>query len=92
MQKVYAFEYIEFVRWTEQLAHRQTLIGLLTYYIGKIVAITYLFRLFFSTKNILYPQEYRSDRIRSNVLRALRFLNVYKEEDELYWQIIIQYV
>lgn len=22
MQKVYAFDYIEFVRWTEQLAHR----------------------------------------------------------------------
>ena len=77
LQKVFAFDYVDFVRWTEQLAHRQTVLGRLTYYLGKVVAISYLFRFFFSTKNILYPSEYRSDRISSTVHRVLRFLKLY---------------
>ena len=85
MQKVYAFDYIDFVRWTEELARRRTLIGQVTYNIGKVVAITYIFKLFFSAKNILYPQVYRSDRISSNIHRALSFFKIYKEEDELFW-------
>jgi len=92
LQKVFALDYVDFVRWTEQLAHRQTVLGQVTYYLGKVVALSYLFRLFFSSKNILYPAQYRSDRISSNVHKVLRFLKLYQEEDELYWQIIIQYV
>lgn len=92
LQKVFANDYVDFVRWTEQLAHRQTVLGRVTYYLGKVVALSYLVRLFFSTKNIVYPSEYRSDRISSNVHRVLRFLQLYQDEDELFWQIIIQYV
>jgi hypothetical protein len=62
MQKIFTFDYIEFVRWTELIASRKTFVGKLKYYLGKIVAIWYLIRLFFSSRNIVYPV-YKTDRI-----------------------------
>lgn len=91
LQKVFSIDYLDYCRWTDQIAHRKTLLGKVTYYLGKIVAVTYLVRLFFSAKNLLYPV-YNSDRISNNVRRTLTFFHLYKEEDELFWQLTIQYL
>jgi hypothetical protein len=73
------------------LRYRKTFVGRLTYYLGKIVAITYLFRVCISSKNLVYPV-YNSNRISNNIHRALKFLKIYNEKDELFWELTIQYI
>jgi hypothetical protein len=58
MQKICTFDYLEYCRWTDEVKYRKTLLGKITYYLGKVVAITYITRLFFSTKNLVYPSQY----------------------------------
>ena len=73
------------------MQQRKTLIGRFTYYLGKIVALYYLMALSFSAKNIIYP-EYSSNKISRRVYTVLNFLSLYKAEDELFYEILIQYV
>jgi hypothetical protein len=75
LQKIFTFDYIEYVRWTEQIKYRVTFCGLFAYYIGKIVAIFYLVQICFSAKNIIHPV-YSSDRITVYVYKTLQFLDI----------------
>lgn len=82
---------MDYCKWQQQIAYRKTVIGKVTYYLGKVIAIMYLTRLCFSSKNLVYPV-YRADRISSNVHRVLTFLKIYDPKDELFWQLTIQYI
>jgi len=55
------------------------------------VAISYLIRLCFSAKNLVYPV-YSSNKISSTVIRTLTLFGLYRKQDELFWDIIIQYL
>lgn len=91
LQKVLTQDYLDFCRWTDQVRHRKTLVGIVTYYLGKVIAITYLVRLFLSSKNLIYPV-YGSDKISNNIRQTLTFLHIYDPKDELFWQLTIQYI
>jgi len=46
---------IEFSRWQEEVFHRRTLLGILQFYIGRIVALTFIVKLSLSIKQLMYP-------------------------------------
>lgn len=73
------------------MTFRSTFIGKIAYHLGKVIAISYLIRLCFSAKNLVYPV-YTDDRIGTNIRRVLSFLHVYDAKDELFWQLTIQYL
>ena len=90
LQQIFTADYMDYCRWQQQIAYRKTLVGRLTYYLGKVIAVWYIIRLCISTKNLVYPV-YNSNRISTNVHKILKFLNIYEEKDELFWQLSIQY-
>lgn len=55
LQKEYFFDAIEFSRWQEEVYHRRTLLGMIWYYFGKVVAITFIVRVCLSAKNVVDP-------------------------------------
>ena len=62
LQKEYTLDVIEFARWQDEVFHRRTLLGVLSYYIGKIVAVTFIVKLCLSIKNVVQP-DYKSEMI-----------------------------
>ena len=54
------------------------------HYVGRTIAVMYICRLGFSSKNMIYPV-YTSDKISVYVHRALQLFGMYKEADELFW-------
>ena len=62
LQKEYALDVIEFARWKDEVFHRRTLLGILQFYIGRIVAITFIFKLAISAKNVVEP-DYKTQSI-----------------------------
>ena len=44
---------IEFARWQDEVYHRRTVYGIFSYYIGKIVAVTFIVKLILSAKNVI---------------------------------------
>ena len=91
LQKIFMFDFIDFVRWTDQIRFRKTFFGKVGYRLGKVIAVSYLIRLCFSAKNLVYPV-YTSNKISSTVIKTLTVCGLYRKQDELFWDIIIQYL
>lgn len=62
LQKEYTLDVVEFARWQEEVFHRRTLFGKLSFYIGRIVALTFIVKLGFSVKNVVKP-DYKTEMI-----------------------------
>ena len=62
LQKEYTLDVVEFARWQEEVFHRRTLFGKLSFYIGRIVALTFIVKLGLSTKNVVQP-DYKTEMI-----------------------------
>lgn len=56
LQKEYSIDIIDFTKWQEIVKFRATLLGKLSYYFGKIVALIFTARLIFTAKQIIQPQ------------------------------------
>lgn len=53
LQKEYTLDVVEFARWQEEVFHRRTLFGKLSFYVGRVVALTFIVKLFISAKNVV---------------------------------------
>jgi hypothetical protein len=53
LQKEYSIDILDFTKWQEMVNFRATLIGKMSYYFGKVVAIVFTARLLFSAKQIV---------------------------------------
>ena len=62
LQKEYTLDLIEFARWQDGVFHRRTLLGILQFYFGRVVALTFIVKLVMSTKRLIYP-EYQTEMI-----------------------------
>ena len=62
LQKEYTLDVMEFARWQDEVFHRRTLLGIVQFYIGKVVALTFIVKLCMSAKNVVQP-EYNTEMI-----------------------------
>ena len=53
LQKEYSVDILDFTNWREMVRFRATLLGKMSYYFGKLVAIVFTGRLLFSMKQIV---------------------------------------
>jgi hypothetical protein len=53
LQKEYSIDILDFTNWREMVRFRATLLGKMSYYFGKLVAIVFTGRLLFSMKQIV---------------------------------------
>ena len=90
-RKIQAFSARELAQWQERLVVMVSLLCRLKYYCGVTVSDTSADRLCLNPKNIIWPV-YRFDKIGFYTHRTLDVLGRYKEEDEVYWEVTIQYL
>jgi len=62
LQKEYFIDVVEFARWQEEVYHRRTLLGMFYFYIGRVVALTFIVKLCLSAKNVVQP-DYKTEMI-----------------------------
>ena len=65
---------IEFARWQDEVHHRRTVYGYIYYYyIGKIVAGIFIFKLCLSSKNVIY-NDYKNEMIGTMTRHSVHFI------------------
>jgi len=86
---------IEFDRWQEEVFHRRTLFGILQFYVGRVVALTFIVKLCMSVKNVVYP-EYSTEMIDKTTKFIVSLINtslgIKREEGAIAVTIAIEYI
>ncbi|CDW72071.1 UNKNOWN [Stylonychia lemnae] len=91
LQKQYTQDVIEYMKWSQQINYRQTYRGKFFYLIGRATALFWIFKFYQGVRNMIWSANYleqSNSNFRQVVLKNMSF---YKEEDELFWDILIQY-
>jgi hypothetical protein len=81
LQKEYSIDILDFTKWQEMVKFRATLIGKLSYYFGKIVAIIFTGRLLLSGKQIVQPV-YSEEMLDKTTRQALLYFKLHEENTD----------
>lgn len=80
LQKEYTLDLIEFAKWQDMIRFRSTCMGKLSYFAGKLIAISFIIRLGLSIKQIMKPN-YGDEMIGKYLRYILTVLGLLKSHE-----------